>query len=226
MAQRSLKVVSSLKQSSSARKAVATSKRARPPQSSGVKLWAQASAAATFTKRFCHSTRSSCSARLALAIKSLQPSPELSSASFRRRSPRRVDQQRAQLPQSSLQPSQLRLQAGNISATPSVEIAAALASTMAQRLLKVVTQTLEIRIFILRWLELKECAAATLLGRFTPLPKETWALVTQLLEARAGRQGVDGWLWRFRREQAAEDSSGKGCSDLVASASRAAAGAS
>ena len=38
------------------------------------------------------------------------------------------------------QPSQLRLQAFiNVSATPSVEIAAALASTMAQRLLKVVT---------------------------------------------------------------------------------------
>ena len=32
---------------------------------------------------------------------------------------------------------------------------------------------------------------ARLLGRLTPLPKETWALVTQLLEARAGRRGVD-----------------------------------
>ena len=31
-----------------------------------------------------------------------------------------------------------------------------------------------------------------LLGRLTPLPKETWALVTQLLEARAGRRGVNG----------------------------------
>ena len=31
-----------------------------------------------------------------------------------------------------------------------------------------------------------------MLGRLTPLPKETWALVTQLLEARAGRRGVDG----------------------------------
>ena len=28
-------------------------------------------------------------------------------------------------------------------------------------------------------------------GRLTPLPKETWALVTQL-QARAGRRGVDG----------------------------------
>ena len=43
-----------------------------------------------------------------------------------------------------------------------------------------------------------------LLGRLTPLPKETWALVTQLLEARAGRRGV-----------------GKGCRNLIASASRA-----
>ena len=32
-------------------------------------------------------------------------------------------------------------------------------------------------------------ATATSLGRFTPRPKETWALVTQLLEARAGREG-------------------------------------
>ena len=31
-----------------------------------------------------------------------------------------------------------------------------------------------------------------LLDRLTPLPKETWALVMQLLEARAGRRGVDG----------------------------------
>ena len=31
-----------------------------------------------------------------------------------------------------------------------------------------------------------------MLGRLTPLRKETWALVTQLLEARAGRRGVDG----------------------------------
>ena len=28
-----------------------------------------------------------------------------------------------------------------------------------------------------------------MLARFTPRPKETWALVTQLLEARAGREG-------------------------------------
>ena len=41
------------------------------------------------------------------------------------------------------------------------------------------------------------------------------------LKARAGRREVDGWLWRFRRKQAAEDSSSKGCSDLIASASRA-----
>ena len=45
--------------------------------------------------------------------------------------------------------------------------------------------------------------------------------MTQPLEACAGRRGVDGWLWRFRRKQAAEDSSGEGCSDLLASASRA-----
>ena len=45
--------------------------------------------------------------------------------------------------------------------------------------------------------------------------------MTQPLEARAGRREVDGWLWRFRRKQAAEDSSSKGCSDLIASASRA-----
>ena len=36
-------------------------------------------------KRFCDSTRSSCSARLALAIKSLQPLPELFSAACLRR---------------------------------------------------------------------------------------------------------------------------------------------
>ena len=46
--------------------------------------------------------------------------------------------------------------------------------------------TLEVCILNLRRKESR--AAATL----TPLPKETWALVTQLLEARAGRQGVDG----------------------------------
>ena len=59
------------------------------------------------------------------------------------RSPRRVDQATwpARAPEQSLapQPSQLRLRAGNVSATLSVEIAAALASTMAQRSLKVVT---------------------------------------------------------------------------------------
>ena len=31
--------------------------------------------------------------------------------------------------------------------------------------------------------------------------------MTQLLQACAGRRGVDGWLRRLRREQAAEDSS-------------------
>ena len=31
----------------------------------------------------------------------------------------------------------------------------------------------------------------------------------------------DGWLWQFRRKQAAEDSSGEGCCDSIASASRA-----
>ena len=51
------------------------------------------------------------------AIKSLQPSPELSSASFRRRSPRRVDRVTC----FGLEPSQL-LQAGNVSATPSVSL--------------------------------------------------------------------------------------------------------
>ena len=49
--------------------------------------------------------------------------------------------QRATAPEQSfeLQPSQLRLQAQNVSATPSDEIAAALASTMAKRSLEVVT---------------------------------------------------------------------------------------
>ena len=61
---------------------------------------------------------------------------------------------------------------------------------------------------------------ATSLGRFAPLHKETRAPATQLLEACAGRQG-DGWLRRLRREQAAADSSGEGCSDLIASAGRA-----
>ena len=62
-----------------------------------------------------------------------------------RRSPRRVNQAtwpaRATAPEQSfeLQPSQLRLQARNVSATPSDEIAAALASTMARRSLEVVT---------------------------------------------------------------------------------------
>ena len=83
-------------------------------------------------------------------------------------------------------------------------------------------QTLEVRILNLRRLELLESrAAATLLGRLTPHPKETWARVTQLREARAGRRGVDGWLWQCRREQAADDSSSEGCSDFLASASRA-----
>ena len=83
-------------------------------------------------------------------------------------------------------------------------------------------QTLEVRILNLRRLELLESrAAATLLGRLTPHPKETWARVSQLREARAGRRGVDGWLWQFRRKQAAEDSSSEGCSDFLASASRA-----
>ena len=84
---------------------------------------------------------------------------------------------------------------------------------------KPAAQTLEIRIFILRRLELKEShAPATFLGRFAPLLRRRGRLlVTQL---RAGRRGVDGWLWRFRRVQAAEDSSGEGCSDLVASASQ------
>ena len=45
--------------------------------------------------------------------------------------------------------------------------------------------------------------------------------MSQLREARAGRRGVDGWLWQFRREHAAEDSSNEGCSDFLASASRA-----
>ena len=83
-------------------------------------------------------------------------------------------------------------------------------------------QTLEVRTLNLRRLELLESrAAAALLGRLTPHPKETWARVSQLREARAGRRGVDGWLWQFRREQAAEDSSSEGCSDFLASASRA-----
>ena len=83
-------------------------------------------------------------------------------------------------------------------------------------------QTLEVCILNLRRLELLESrAAATLLGRLTPHPKEKWARVSQLREARAGRRGVDGWLWQFRREQAAEDSSSEGCSDFLASASRA-----
>ena len=74
---------------------------------------------------------------------------------------------------------------------------------------------LEVRILNLRRLELLESrAAATLLGRLTPHPKETWARVSQLREAHTGRQGVDGWLWQCRREQAAEDSSSEGCSDL------------
>ena len=49
--------------------------------------------------------------------------------------------QRATAPEQSfeLQPSQLRLQARNVSATPSDEIAAALASTVAKRSLEVVT---------------------------------------------------------------------------------------
>ena len=65
-------------------------------------------------------------------------------------------------------------------------------------------QTLEVCILNLRRLELLESrAAATLLGRLTPHPKEKWARVSQLREARAGRRGVDGWLWQFRREQAA-----------------------
>ena len=41
-------------------------------------------------------------------------------------------------------------------------------------------------------LNLRRKGRPRLLGRLTPLPKETWALVTQLLEARAGRRGVDG----------------------------------
>ena len=72
-----------------------------------------------------------------------QRSRNFHAASFVQRSPRRVDQATwpARAPEQSFepQPSQLRLQAGNVSATPSVEIAAALASTMAQRSLKVVT---------------------------------------------------------------------------------------
>ena len=74
--------------------------------------------------------------------------------------------------------------------------------------------------------------AATLLGQLAPLHKETRALATQRFEACAGRQGVNswysdfaastgGWLRQLRREQAAEDSSGEGCSDLLACASRA-----
>ena len=79
-----------------------------------------------------------------------------------------------------------------------------------------------IRICILRRFERKESQApATSLGRLTPLQKETRAPTTQLLEACAGRQGVDGWLRRLRREHAAVDSSGEGCSDLIASAGRA-----
>ena len=81
-------------------------------------------------------------ADLLLACKADRPRVD----SFLRRSLRRVDQvtwpARVTAPEQSfgLQPSQLRLQAFiSVSATPSIEIAAALASTMAQRLLKVVT---------------------------------------------------------------------------------------
>ena len=91
-----------------ARRPLAKPKRARPPQSSAAKLWAQASAAATFTR---------------------PPFYKQDQATWPARAPEQSFEP---------QPSQLRLQAGNVSATPSVEIAAALASTMAQRSLKVV----------------------------------------------------------------------------------------
>ena len=77
-----------------ARRPPAKPKRARPPQSSAAKLWAQASAAATF------STRSSGSARLALAINSLQPSPELSSGHSQPSTPCRPAQASSQAPAS------------------------------------------------------------------------------------------------------------------------------
>ena len=96
-----------------ARRPLAKPKRARPPQSSAAKLWAQASAAATFTR---------------------PPFYKGARGESTKRRGQRVPQSKALSPNR-----QLRLQAGNVSATPSVEIAAALASTMAQRSLKVVT---------------------------------------------------------------------------------------
>ena len=80
-----------------------------------------------------------------LPSKHIARASPIRSAFLRRRSPRRVNQAtwpaRATAPEQSfeLQPSQLRLQARNVSATPSDEIAAALASTMARRSLEVVT---------------------------------------------------------------------------------------
>ena len=71
-----------------------------------------------------------------------------------------------------------------------------------------------------------------LLGQLAPLHKETRALATQRFEVgQAGKESTagcsnfaasaGGWLRQLRCEQAAEDSSGEGCSDLLASASRA-----
>ena len=70
-----------------ARRPVAKPKRARPPQSRAVKLWAQASAAATFTRQTLLRLNL-LQLRPALAIKSRQPSPELSAAACSRRSRR------------------------------------------------------------------------------------------------------------------------------------------
>ena len=72
---------------------------------------------------------------------------------------------------------------------------------------KPAAQTLEIRIFILRRKELR--ALATL---FAPFPK-TRALVTQLLEACAGRRGLT-LAAAISPLAAAGESSGKGCSDF------------
>ena len=66
------------------RRPLAKPKRAKPFQSSAVKLGLKpAQLQLSRGKRFCDSTRSSCSARLALAIKSLRPLPD-SAACLRR----------------------------------------------------------------------------------------------------------------------------------------------
>ena len=128
--------------------------------------------------------------------------------SFLRRSPRRVDQAtwpaRATAPEQSfgLQPSQLRLQAVNVSATPSVEIAAALASTMAQRLLKVVTAVSPLPVFGpalkrsrqpgLAWRSLPSTSTFRALGASNTSPS-AWATPARSIAFRARPWSTAAW---------------------------------